>query len=175
MGQDYDLLEQGKGEPFRKLKTIDISIRRCSMDIEKQTCRKCGQTKLLSEYNRRSTTKTGLDSRCRLCVNTRRNNLNRGNQNHIEQSRKHRKLRQDFINSTKQKGCALCGYAKCMSALAYHHKDPSTKRDTISNMACRCASIEDIQEEINKCILLCQNCHHELHINDGTMGLNHRS
>jgi hypothetical protein len=142
------------------------------MDMETKICVKCKEQKQLSEYNKRKTSQDGLDNRCRVCVNARRRNLIRGNPKHIEAARKYRKHRQDFINEAKSKGCEICGYKKCTAALVFHHRDPSTKVDTISNMACRCASVEDIRAEMDKCTLLCQNCHHELHISEGNMGLN---
>jgi hypothetical protein len=61
-------------------------------------------------------------------------------------------------------GCAICGYNKCARALSFHHIDPNTKKCTISTLCnCRASSVERIQTEINKCIILCANCHMELH------------
>lgn len=63
--------------------------------------------------------------------------------------------------------CSICGYSKCPSALVFHHIDPSKKNFTISSyLTC---SIETIYEEINNCILLCANCHAEIH--DGMTSL----
>ena len=58
--------------------------------------------------------------------------------------------------------CERCGYNTCMKALEFHHLDPSQKDFTISNDRFRLA---DAVEESKKCILLCSNCHKELHDN----------
>lgn len=57
--------------------------------------------------------------------------------------------------------CSVCGYNKSIKALQFHHIDPSQKSFVISGQHCR--SWKKIEEEIKKCILLCANCHAELH------------
>lgn len=59
--------------------------------------------------------------------------------------------------------CSSCGYKKNVAALAFHHEDPATKEFQLSNRALAYRSWESVQAEMAKCILLCQNCHHELH------------
>jgi transposase len=53
--------------------------------------------------------------------------------------------------------CALCGYAECVGALHFHHRDPATKRFTIGKAMG--VAIELLREEAQKCVLLCSNCH----------------
>ena len=56
-------------------------------------------------------------------------------------------------------GCKICGYNKCIQALSFHHIDG--KDFTISrNYGC---SWETLKKELDKCVLLCQNCHQEVH------------
>ena len=57
--------------------------------------------------------------------------------------------------------CSKCGYKKCYRALEFHHKDPTKKKFSISN--CRGRSLAKLREEVKKCILICSNCHAELH------------
>lgn len=57
--------------------------------------------------------------------------------------------------------CIKCGYDKCVGSLVFHHRNPKTKEFTISGNHCK--SWESIQRELDKCDLLCTNCHHELH------------
>lgn len=57
--------------------------------------------------------------------------------------------------------CAECGYNKNISALVFHHLDEKTMALNSNNLAA--ASAQQVKEEINKCILLCHNCHNELH------------
>lgn len=57
--------------------------------------------------------------------------------------------------------CVNCGYNKCSRALVFHHINESEKKFTISCNHCRCWEV--LKEELDKCILLCANCHAELH------------
>jgi hypothetical protein len=74
--------------------------------------------------------------------------------------------RQEYKNLLGGK-CQICGYNKCLDALHFHHKDPSQKRFEIPDaLFGRCHakfSIQEIEAEVHKCILLCANCHHEIH------------
>lgn len=56
--------------------------------------------------------------------------------------------------------CVRCGYDKCITALEFHHIDPSKKDFTISNGNFK---LQDAIKESKKCILLCSNCHKEFH------------
>jgi hypothetical protein len=63
--------------------------------------------------------------------------------------------------------CEICGYQKCLASLEFHHKDPKTKEFCISEAFRRGMYDEDvIIEEARKCLLLCSNCHKELHANE---------
>ena len=58
-------------------------------------------------------------------------------------------------------GCINCGYNKFMCSLDIHHKDPKTKDKNF--LSKRGWSWSRIEIEINKCILLCRNCHQAFH------------
>ena len=57
--------------------------------------------------------------------------------------------------------CEICGYDKCIDVLEFHHVDPSTKSFTIGNGDIR--SLSKLKEEADKCIMVCSNCHKEIH------------
>jgi len=67
------------------------------------------------------------------------------------------------IYAVEQKGgkCQICGYNRCLGALDLHHYK-GEKKFLISTDA-YLHSWADIKEELDKCILLCANCHRELH------------
>jgi hypothetical protein len=56
--------------------------------------------------------------------------------------------------------CQICGYQRCMASLHFHHPDPTAKEFTVSS---RLTSWDRIQRELDKCVLLCANCHGEVH------------
>lgn len=80
-----------------------------------------------------------------------------GNKKTIEWQRRRK------IEAINYKGgkCVKCSYDKCPSALDFHHLDPSKKDFNISSK--KNCSFEIIKPELDKCILLCRNCHAELH------------
>lgn len=66
-----------------------------------------------------------------------------------------RKLMVDTIKM--EKGCCICGYKEHPAALQFDHIDPSTKSFTISQDKKK--AWNSILEEIDKCRILCANCH----------------
>ena len=73
---------------------------------------------------------------------------------------KRRKLNKQLLVEYKGGKCVLCGYDKCIAALDFHHLDPSTKES--KNLGTT-AGIEKQKAEADKCILVCANCHREIH------------
>jgi hypothetical protein len=59
--------------------------------------------------------------------------------------------------------CQICKYDRCNSALELHHIDPNEKELSFSSIRANPKSIDKIIEELKKCILLCANCHREVH------------
>lgn len=60
--------------------------------------------------------------------------------------------------------CIKCGYDKYIGALEFHHIDPTQKDFTISNKG-KTISLENLKKEVDKCVLVCSNCHREIHGN----------
>ena len=58
--------------------------------------------------------------------------------------------------------CINCGYNKCIAALQFHHRDPDQKDFGLSYKGMP-RSWEKCQKELDKCDLLCANCHFEVH------------
>lgn len=72
-----------------------------------------------------------------------------------------RNVRKQKLIEIKGGGCYICGYNKCQSALQFHHLVPNEKSLEIGT-AIR-GSFKKLLKEIDKTILLCANCHAELH------------
>jgi predicted HNH restriction endonuclease len=66
----------------------------------------------------------------------------------------------------KGSSCQLCGYSKSIRALQFHHLIAGEKDFNISRVS---KSWQTIKKELDKCILLCSNCHAEVH--DGLVSL----
>lgn len=115
-----------------------------------KTCTKCSITKNFSEFYSRGKKGSGkLASECKVCFSKR--------------MMVRYEERAKYIVSLKGGACSICGYNKCPAALEFHHTDPTQKEFQINKRW----SMSDvaIQKEIDKCVLLCANCHRETHWN----------
>lgn len=122
--------------------------------METKICSKCKKEKPISEYH-----KNGFNSRgeqkyrgyCKECANKR------------ETERYWEK--RNFIDSQRTV-CAKCGENRT-HVLDFHHRNPDEKEFTIGQL--KKGSQELIQEEIDKCICLCANCHRDFHFLERTI------
>jgi hypothetical protein len=69
-----------------------------------------------------------------------------------------------ILDYKKDKGCSICGYKEYPEILQFHHKDRKQKDFTIGKKFGK--NIEVIKREMDKCILLCPNCHSWLHFKE---------
>lgn len=117
-----------------------------------KTCNSCFIKLPLSEfirYRRISGQQSQrLNSKCKSCYALLTKN-------------KKRSLKEECI---RYKGgeCVKCGYDSCAAALVFHHLDPDSKDFSISQTK----NFEYAKNELDKCILLCANCHAEEHYTD---------
>lgn len=58
--------------------------------------------------------------------------------------------------------CSQCGYRKCSRSMSFHHRDPQTKSFELAVTDIRNRPWEEIVIELDKCDLLCNNCHGEV-------------
>lgn len=76
-------------------------------------------------------------------------------------SKRRRVVKQKAIDYLGGK-CSKCGYSKCNAALEFHHKDPTQKDFGIASKGAT-MSWDKMRVELDKCILVCSNCHREIH------------
>ena len=76
-------------------------------------------------------------------------------------TRRRRKLKQMAL-ALKGGKCQFCGYNRYSGALDFHHIDESQKEFDLSTRGLT-RSWKRIKKEIQKCVLVCANCHRELH------------
>jgi hypothetical protein len=55
----------------------------------------------------------------------------------------------------------ICRYRRCLAALQFHHVEPETKSFGIAHRGLT-RGIEEVRREVEKCVLLCTNCHIEV-------------
>ena len=113
-----------------------------------KTCSKCKQIKSLDNFYNKPDRK-GTASECKQCFNSY--------------------CVQRWIDKKKEaieyKGgcCNRCGYDKHYAAMQFHHIDPTTKDVGWNKLRLR--SWDKITLELDKCELLCANCHAIEHSN----------
>jgi len=116
------------------------------MDLE---CSKHGVT------GHRHSVENGRDRyRCKKCSDERVN--------------AHRRKKKQWCIDYLGGKCQACGYNKFSGALEFHHRDPSQKEFQFSQY--QRTTYERLKQELDKCDLLCSNCHKEAHgVLDGTL------
>lgn len=67
------------------------------------------------------------------------------------------------IKAIEYKGgkCEKCGYSKCGWSLDFHHTNPEEKDFSIAKNST--LSWDKVRKELDKCIMVCANCHREIH------------
>lgn len=91
------------------------------------------------------------------CKNKRQSNSNYKNQ----QARG--KLRKMTMIEKMGGKCSICGYSKCLGAMEFHHVNPSTKEFNLDIRRLSNTCQEKLDIEAAKCIIVCSNCHAEIH------------
>ncbi|MBU0963113.1 MAG: HNH endonuclease [Nanoarchaeota archaeon] len=82
-----------------------------------------------------------------------------------ERNLKYHKEAKEFINNYKNgKSCQICGYKEHTEILQFHHKNPKNKLFRLAEIGTK--KIQIIKTEMEKCILLCPNCHSLLHLRE---------
>jgi len=108
--------------------------------------------------------------KCKMMVKTENFNDRRGRKNSsvyckpcttIQTVNRMRKLKQQMVDY-KGGCCQKCGYDKYLGALEFHHINPEEKDFNPSHLK-KYSFDERIKEELDKCLLLCANCHRETH------------
>lgn len=73
------------------------------------------------------------------------------------------RTREIFKQFKQTLACEKCG-ENHIACLDFHHKDPKNKKFEVGHLAAR-LSLKRLKEEIEKCIVLCANCHRKVHYN----------
>jgi len=122
--------------PFGRHNTLKLHENQ-GHDGKERKCTVCGR-----EYQYKRCSGHSLD-KCNSCLANRRKS----------------RIKERMVKSKGGK-CSRCGYDRCLQALEFHHRDPKTKKFCISGAHCR--KWEVVKKELDKCDLVCSNCHKEI-------------
>lgn len=80
-----------------------------------------------------------------------------------EYNKKTNKRNKNYVDEYKiKRGCLICGEFESV-CLDCHHKFPKDKVMEISNLVRQGYSLKTIKKELDKCVIICSNCHRKLH------------
>lgn len=88
-----------------------------------------------------------------------RGHYQRNRQYYIDKTLKRRNETQEVINEAKSKPCADCGIQYPLCVMDFDHLDRTTKLVDIGKLARKGWSLARVQQEIDKCEVVCANCH----------------
>ncbi len=139
-------------------------------------CSRCQQYKSKSDFFKRKNRASGMVPQCKECDKKRLREYARKNpatrlQTHVNWRIKNKEKVKEYhkkyiakcnqlILEHKNKPCADCGKTFPPYVMDFDHRDPSKKLYLISRIA-RIKSVSKILAEIEKCDLVCSNCHRE--------------
>mgnify|MGYP001607192259 FL=1 len=148
------------------LKSDAVRLPGASPGGDTKKCIRCLNEKDEIEFNFKNKAKNQRHSFCKICFKEYHKHYYQNNKNVYDKARQkliakgYRSDKQltEYINSFKKNGCVLCG-EKFYGALDFHHIDPKQKDKSIA----RATSKAYVKKEIEKCIVLCSNCHRKFH------------
>ena len=128
----------------------------------KKKCTKCNIEKPLEDFYTKGNDK--YHSHCKSCEKIYFKQLYKTNERRTKSlkiaANNTRGYNTNFVQRYKLFcGCKICGYKKTYHALELHHLKNKSKE--ISQM--KTVSITTLKKEMRKCIVVCANCHREIH------------
>lgn len=124
---------------------------------EEKTCSTCREIKPLLEFNKK---RNGLSYSCKKCLSLYyKTHYSKNKSSYINRSAEYTKKIKEKIDQRKDNPCVDCGvkYSPWVMDFDHVHGD---KLFTISSMKNK-GSLKKVLEEIDKCELVCANCHRE--------------
>lgn len=126
-------------------------------------CSKCKEEKDINNFRLNKRRKDGHQSWCKECHSKREKQVwgnSKERRDKVLKENKNRRVRNkkfiyDYLSNHP---CEKCGESNPI-VLTFHHINPSNKKNDISALSCGCYSIKLITKEIEKCQVLCANCH----------------
>lgn len=129
-----------------------------------QKCSKCKKKKDLTQFSFESKKSNKRNNYCDDCKSIyNKSHYQKNKQKYLDNQRKRKaKVRKWYHDYKKGLICSKCCEDDPV-CLQFHHSNPKNKYKTVSVLVVSGSSIEAIKKEIDKCIVLCANCHLKLH------------
>lgn len=144
-----------------------MTDKRLRTDLDTKACPKCGMVLGKEAFTPTNWKRNG--KYCKPCVNAyyRGRRRERGPGYSTKFVKRRREALTDMVMEYKtERGCIFCG-ERHPAALDLHHRDPKSKIMHIRGMVDRTRPVAVIRAEMEKCDVVCSNCHRKLHYMEG--------
>jgi len=125
-----------------------------------KVCSKCNNSKDDDRFPFKNKSENKRSSVCKECQREYKNkhySLNK--ESHYKRNKATTAKLRSYANSVKHTGCVVCG-ENDVCCLDFHHtKDKTKEVAVIVNLG----SMIKLKSEVEKCVVLCSNCHRKLH------------
>jgi hypothetical protein len=130
-------------------------------------CSRCETVKSIDDFNFKNRKTGTYQSICKECCKLeRRETYGKYKSKISAKNKRNAKKKNDWYREYKSKiKCERCG-ENHPACLEFHHLEPDKKDLEVSQLI-NTYSIERTISEIEKCIVLCSNCHKKLHYEEG--------
>lgn len=116
------------------------------------------------QFHKNKSKKGGLQNKCKKCQKAYDSLYYQKHKGKFsEYNRRHRKEIKDYLDRLKSYSSCLNCPEDHIATLEFHHRDPRKKDISVALAAAQGWSLERVKKEVEKCNILCANCHRKLH------------
>jgi hypothetical protein len=131
------------------------------LDMRKK-CYRCKKTKSIEKFSRNKSRSDGYSSSCKKCHSVLRREHYLKNKDKIRKQVKiQKKAYVKWLRSLKDGPCVDCNIKYPYYVMQFDHRDPKEKEFNIGSMLSLNYNKERVLREVDKCDLVCANCHAE--------------
>ena len=131
--------------------------------MTKKICTSCNIENELANFRKDKTRKDGHQPHCKRCARAYHKSayMEKYNEQVSVRNKQRADAARQILNKHKETHpCIKCGES-CAACLDFHHLDPAQKDFTVSQR--QNGSLTLLMEEVQKCIVVCRNCHAKIH------------
>ena len=139
----------------------------------KKVCSKCKRELEVSNFRWKNKSKGLLHSQCKDCQKAQEKIHYQESKERQESVRSTAEFQKErnilLVEKARQCGCKKCGETRSY-VLDFHHRDPNEKSNVLAHMI-KSSSEANLTAELEKCDVLCANCHREFHYLEKECGI----
>lgn len=129
-------------------------------DSISRACSRCKASKPIEEFNFRNRSAGLRHIYCRECGKQyTQNHYKRNKRQYIERSLRANAKRRDYLHQMKSRPCADCGVQYPYYVMDFDHREGEEKEFEMNRVSY--VTMRAIKREIEKCDVVCANCHRE--------------